>query len=359
MICNISDGEIIVIVSTDSIISVVIPVYNVEKYLCKCIDSVCASSYKQLEIILVDDGSEDASGAICDRYAEADNRVRVIHKTNGGLVSARKAGVEVATGKYITFVDGDDYIDVNLYKDVYDRINQYGDADLVAFNYSFVFEDTSLDNYGAEYINKRTNVRAIDVSEYDELINDDYEIKINNGVVIKFFITDILKKTIKRVGNGITKAEDLAITLTYLPECTKIILAEDICGYYYLQRESSMSHKYNTRSIEQTQSFIKCIMKYTQNTNLSDMWKKVIFNEGYGIIMSDCVNCCIKHYGKLRILSILRYFRNLDACEVIRDFYLNGVDSSYFSKPTRMKYAMAMAKRHYLLAFFYRLIKRY
>ena len=97
-------------------ISVIVPVYKTESYLKKCVDSILASTYENIEVILVDDGSPDNSGAICDGYAEKDTRVRVIHKENGGLSSARNAGLDIATGDYITFVDSDDYIASDIYE---------------------------------------------------------------------------------------------------------------------------------------------------------------------------------------------------------------------------------------------------
>ena len=99
-----------------AVISVIIPVYNVEKYLRRCVDSVVDQTYQKLEIILVDDGSLDGSSAICDEYASMDKRIKVIHKKNGGLSSARNAGLEVATGGYVAFVDSDDWIEKDTYE---------------------------------------------------------------------------------------------------------------------------------------------------------------------------------------------------------------------------------------------------
>ena len=95
----------------EPLISVVIPVYKVENYLERCVNSVINQTYKNLEIILVDDGSPDNCGIICDRYAEVDDRVKVIHKKNGGLSSARNSGIDISSGKYITFIDSDDWVD--------------------------------------------------------------------------------------------------------------------------------------------------------------------------------------------------------------------------------------------------------
>lgn len=112
-------------------ISVIIPVYNVQKYLSRCLMSVITQTYNQLEIILIDDGSTDNSGKICDEYAKNDARISVIHKKNGGLSDARNVGIEKATAKYITFIDSDDYIHPNFIEKMYDLIIQY-DADIVS-----------------------------------------------------------------------------------------------------------------------------------------------------------------------------------------------------------------------------------
>ncbi|MDR3314701.1 MAG: glycosyltransferase, partial [Oscillospiraceae bacterium] len=95
--------------SNPLLISVIVPVYNVEPYLPKCLDSIVSQTYANLEIILVDDGSTDASGSICDAYAAKDERVRVIHQANGGVAAARNAGLDAAVGEYIQFVDSDDW----------------------------------------------------------------------------------------------------------------------------------------------------------------------------------------------------------------------------------------------------------
>ncbi len=107
------------------LISVIVPVYNVEAYLSRCVDSILAQTYKNLEIILVDDGSTDNCGKICDEYAERDPHIRVIHKTNGGLSSARNAGIDVAAGEYLGFVDSDDWISAEMYETLLGLIEKY------------------------------------------------------------------------------------------------------------------------------------------------------------------------------------------------------------------------------------------
>ena len=97
-------------------ISIIVPVYKAEKYLSRCVDSILGQTYKDLEVILVDDGSPDGSGVLCDAYAAKDSRVRVIHKENGGVSTARNVGLDAAGGDYISFVDSDDYVDPDMYE---------------------------------------------------------------------------------------------------------------------------------------------------------------------------------------------------------------------------------------------------
>lgn len=120
-------------------VSVIVAVYNVERYIEKCLQSICNQSYAHLEIIVVDDGSTDGSGQICDRMAELDSRMRVIHKENDGVSSARNAGLKVATGDYVVFVDGDDYIDKAMYEKMVDRISE-SEAEMVICSFRYVYQ---------------------------------------------------------------------------------------------------------------------------------------------------------------------------------------------------------------------------
>ena len=103
-------------VKKHGMISVIVPIYGVDKYLEECIESIISQTYTKLEVILVDDGSPDRCGEICDRYAEMDNRITVIHQKNGGAAAARNAGLRIATGEFVAFVDGDDYLEPDAYE---------------------------------------------------------------------------------------------------------------------------------------------------------------------------------------------------------------------------------------------------
>ena len=121
--------------------SIIVPVYKVEKYINKCVDSILAQTYSDFELILVDDGSPDKSPEICDRYAEKDERIVVIHKENGGVVSARKAAAKIARGDYILHVDSDDWIAENLLKDLTDIIKEFEAPDTILFDSHKVYSD--------------------------------------------------------------------------------------------------------------------------------------------------------------------------------------------------------------------------
>ena len=138
----------------EPLISVIVPIYNVEKYLNRCIESIVNQTYKTLEIILVDDGSPDNCPQICDEWKEKDNRIKVIHKKNGGLSDARNAGLDIAQGEYIAFVDGDDFLEENagygyktiLFPDMETAKDYYQKRKLVSFLTSSVkWENYTLD----------------------------------------------------------------------------------------------------------------------------------------------------------------------------------------------------------------------
>lgn len=121
-------------------ISVIIPVYNVEKYISQCLESVCNQTYEDLEIILVDDGSTDNSGEICEKYACKDKRIHVIHQENNGAAAAKNSGLQISTGKYLSFVDSDDFLELDAYKHMIKVLQDY-EADVVQCSYRDVFKD--------------------------------------------------------------------------------------------------------------------------------------------------------------------------------------------------------------------------
>lgn len=154
----------------EPLISVIVPVYGVEKYLTKCVQSLINQTYKNLEIILVDDGSLDNSGALCDELSKTDTRIKVIHRPNGGLSAARNDGLAIASGELLGFVDSDDYIDNDMYQYLYSLLSKYGaDIAVCAFR-KFSEESGLLQKENAEEITSYSNKQAMKLLLEDELI---------------------------------------------------------------------------------------------------------------------------------------------------------------------------------------------
>lgn len=142
-------------------ISVVVPVYKAEPYLRRCVDSILAQTHQDLEIILVDDGSPDNCGAICDEYAEKDSRIRVIHQQNRGLSGARNAGLEQASGDYVAFLDSDDYVDPTMYEQLL-RVLREQDADIAECGYRWIKPDVTYDRENTGKVDVYTNLESLE-----------------------------------------------------------------------------------------------------------------------------------------------------------------------------------------------------
>ena len=240
-------------------LSIIVPVYNAKKYLKKCIDSILKQTYTDFELILIDDGSTDNSGEICDEYAKANSNIRVIHKENEGLVAARKTGLQNALGEYIGFVDSDDYIDEGMYETLMKPIEK-NNADisiggLVSVNENGVLNE--LFNKFAEgfYDKKRMTEEVFPKMLYHSgFIN----YGIIPGVVVKVFKKSVLEKGIAKVDNRIKMGEDGAITFNTI-FYAKSIYFVDSAQYYYVQHAESMIHKYNPKRMEEFMFLYDCL----------------------------------------------------------------------------------------------------
>lgn len=193
------------------LVSVVIPVYNVEQYLNECVDSVLDQTYSDYEIILVDDGSTDNSGKLCDDYLSLDNRIKVIHRENGGLSAARNTGMDAATGDYIYFLDSDDYIEsVTLERLVHTA--KTDDADIVFFD-GYVFY-TDCEDDGTSYGYSRHDHYQTDTGRKvleKLLINEEYR----TAVPLTFYNAKYLQKSNLRFYEGILHEDELFTFLTF------------------------------------------------------------------------------------------------------------------------------------------------
>lgn len=220
-----------------SLISIIVPVYNVEFFLYKSIDSIINQTYKHIEIILVDDGSTDGCSRICDEYRKKYKNVKVIHKQNGGLGSARNAGLDVAKGEYIYFVDSDDYIDPDLVEKVVCKLKE-SDADCCSFG---MVKEYSEDNR-TERISYVPKTILIDNEKdrYNKLLYYLLNYRVGWEAWNRIFKADIIRKHNLRFENERDiYAEDLLFSTTYFLFSKKWIVLND-CFYHYVQRNSSL-----------------------------------------------------------------------------------------------------------------------
>lgn len=218
------------------LISVIVPVYNVQDYLEKCFDSIKSNSYENLEIILVNDGSTDKCGEMCESFKESDSRVKVVNKPNGGLSSARNAGLEIANGDYISFIDSDDYIAHDMMEKLVVKAEEYN-ADVVQCGYCKVNESgKTLDIVSGDSFFLDDNKKILD----SFFVTNKYQVVVWNKLYRKEVVKNI--RFIEGKNN-----EDNMFEADILPKINRVYFLNDIC-YMYLQRESSImggtfSHK--------------------------------------------------------------------------------------------------------------------
>lgn len=228
----------------NSLVSVVVPIYNMQKYLERCIDYLLNQTYKNLEIILVDDGSTDCSGTICDMYEGSDNRIVVIHKKNGGVSSARNAGMNVATGIYIMFIDPDDYIVNNAISEMVNYIEKY-DVDLVESSYAKFEIDNDFTIIQKEKCGRISSIEGIGAFlKWNGLITSFCWGKLYKTKIAKqiSFNTDL------RVG------EDAVFVYEYLKRSNDIYIINDALYRYFLRNDSAIGNKYTKKRIDAIKS---------------------------------------------------------------------------------------------------------
>ncbi|MBO6253144.1 MAG: glycosyltransferase family 2 protein, partial [Bacteroidaceae bacterium] len=223
------------------LISIVVPIYQIDRYIGICIESLLNQTYENLEIILVDDGSPDRCPEICDLYASKDARIKVIHKENGGLVSARKAGLQASSGTYVGYVDGDDWVGQGFVESLYTAIST-ADADLAAGGFSRdLFARTAhfTDKMPCGvYEGERLEDLRCKMISFGKF----FRIGVSTYVWNKLFKRELLLKTQLPVDNAISIGEDAAVTYPAIMLANRIVIT-DTCAYHYRQREDSMLKK--------------------------------------------------------------------------------------------------------------------
>ena len=219
-------------------VTIIIPVYNIEKYLPRCIKSVEDQTYKNIEIILIDDGSTDNSGELCDEYVKKDSRIRVLHRENKGVSSARNTGMEMATGDAILFLDSDDYMAVDCISKMVSLMKKYN-ADISILQMKYI----------PEYMNEelQCNKEIVKVMDSKEAIEESlYQKKYTCCAPSKLYSKKVIQNVQFPVGRI---AEDLATCHLFFDNANKIVYS-NYYGYYYRQHRTSAMHVFNQRRLD-------------------------------------------------------------------------------------------------------------
>lgn len=224
---------------SNNLISVIVPVYNSQDYLDACICSICNQTYDNIEIIIIDDGSTDNSGTLCDAYARSDSRIRVIHKQNEGLVVARKTGLENACGEYITFVDSDDYIDLDSYEVLMRKLDMRK-PDIVLYELVEDYPDHSCvkHNHFPEGFYSKEHIRKTIIPSM-LCYGDFFDFGILPNLVCKMIKREFLRNVNLTVDNRIMIGEDVAHTFQLIPQANDLMIIE-YAPYHYCKRYDSM-----------------------------------------------------------------------------------------------------------------------
>ena len=227
-----------------SLVSIIVPIYNVEQYLRECIDSIIKQTYKNLEIILVDDGSPDNCGQICDEYAKKDDRIKVIHKENGGLSSARNAGLDIATGEYISFIDSDDYVSNNFIEELYSLCIKC-DADIAECDF-------------VKFTDK------IEVQKKDKVIEKYSTIEMQEQIYTENYIKTIVvwnklyKKYLYeklRFPQGKINEDEFTTYKVFDSSLKNIAVTSEILYYYRYNENSIMGKKFNEKRLDVLEAY--------------------------------------------------------------------------------------------------------
>ncbi len=242
------------------LISVIVPVYNVELYLCRCVESIQNQTYTNLEIILVDDGSPDNCPKICDELKANDKRIKVIHKHNEGLGLTRNAGLLLATGDYVTFVDSDDWIDETHIENLYNAL-KLNDADVALGRHTRVTSDGVMvkkDFSLAEGLYKGKDVfERILLPLIGPKPEDFRDVQISSSVAMNLYKMSIIRENqISFVSERLVVAEDTFFNIDFLFYANTAVCIEEY-GYFYFQNANSICESYNPKRFERTLRYYK------------------------------------------------------------------------------------------------------
>ena len=274
-------------------ISIIVPVYKIEKkLLTDCIDSLHKQTSNNIEIILIDDGSPDECGRICDEYGSRDNRIRVIHTENKGVSNARNEGIQNSIGRYIMFVDGDDYLELDACEKCLNKMKTLN-ADLLLFK---VFKDTSFtynSNKKDLIFTDKDSIEGVQLSVISHV--EQFPGFISGSPCMKLYKRDIIIDNGLQFVVGLKKCQDRVFVFDYLKRAKSVIFL-DYQGYHYVYNKNSVTNKYNP--------YIEDILKNARDEFENRINNKKKYQEAYDML-------CVRFLGEILRLDVLNSQNNI------------------------------------------------
>ncbi len=315
-------------------ISVILTIYKVEKYLDECLESVVNQTYKNLEIILVDDGSPDNCPKICDEWAKKDDRIKVIHKKNGGVADARNVGIRAATGKYLSFIDSDDYVERNLYEIAIEKLKE-NNAQIFVFGRSYLYGDKIEKNNNAnkelvmnteEALDKMNMFQYYDVAPWDKV----YETKLFDG--IEFPLGKL--------------CEDWYVIYKIIAKAEKVVY-NSMPLYVYRQRANSITHsnhvEINREPINASKEVLEFIREKYPNIEKNALSKYVV--------------SCIGVYNNYLYYTMDTEKEKKEILKIVKDNYKEAINNKELAF-SRKAQIILVCKFNLLYRFLIKLMRR-
>ena len=260
-------------------VSIIIPIYNVEKYLDRCMESLLNQTLKDIEIIMVDDGSPDNCPQMCDDYAKQDSRVKVVHKKNAGLGFARNSGLDIATGEYVAFVDSDDYVGLNMYKTLYDRAEaDKCDAVFCGFKKEFspnrFIECKECDTY-TEYSSDKMNELVLDFIAAPPHCKSEYihDMSVWHSIYKRSLIEE---NNIRFISERDYVSEDIPFQIDFLKCCKKVGFIPDVF-YVYCYNDGSLTKSFKPEKFKKIQALYHLLKERTLGFDRDALRAKRLF----------------------------------------------------------------------------------
>jgi glycosyltransferase involved in cell wall biosynthesis len=296
--------------------SIILPVYNVEAYLDRCVQSILSQDFNDYEIIMVDDGSTDSSPVLCDLYQETYKNVRVIHKANGGLAIARNTGIDLAHGKYISFIDSDDWVDYDMYGEIFKLIEENNKPDIIKYGYIRHYLDEKPRKYSTNAIPGYYYRIQMEKYIFQEMIGPEYfSATLERAFILSACMhvydkTLIEKNNLRFVSERKVGSEDWLFNIqVYL--CANSLAATDNCWYHYDTREGSLTQRHVAKFYERRKCLFLYMKEEIHNKGFEEALAKRMSVFYLRMVYYDCItNECRRDVNKKAAIKSIKGYLN-------------------------------------------------